>query len=195
MSNCYVSNVHEPYSINEFQSSYFTQDTSDNFKPILSELQNLQTWSGFDDFNLIYDSDLDGFSNAVFVQKVLNHPNLYFINIDDHMNVFGCFMKKGVTKPDHREQDNDHFIFSLCTNSLSSPKQSPPKNGQRLGVCLFEHHTLYSFGNASGCVFFNPNTKLSGSDLGDTYEFLSNNDLIGNREFFQSERIIVVQMY
>ena len=49
---------------------------------IRMNIRTFKTWSGLDDYSVLYDSDVNGYENDLFKEKILNHENLFFIIVD-----------------------------------------------------------------------------------------------------------------
>ena len=49
----------------------------------INNLKTLETWSGHQVNNVLYDSDIDGKDSSIFRNKIMNYNHWYFIIIDD----------------------------------------------------------------------------------------------------------------
>ncbi|KAL7715688.1 TLDc domain-containing protein [Entamoeba marina] len=170
---------------------------------IKSNLSTLEEWSELKQFNVLFDSDVDGnVSNETFNSKVIGKSNLYYINYDEDGNVFGCFVKDEVWKTNEYINGLGWFMFSLNSNErIKNPKRWLPKQSCDEGFILYEKHvSYYAIGNSGWndfCVC-KINQKSSWCDnISKAFKGLGNSDLTGSRfpNLFSVKRIVVIQMH
>ncbi|KAL7714231.1 TLDc domain-containing protein [Entamoeba marina] len=141
-------------------------------------LEAMKKWSGFNSFNVIFDSDLHGNGDNTLVPGIFNKSNLYFITYDDKRNVFGGFIKEDISEFQEDYFDDNAFVFSFI------------RNGKMKNV---KYDIFRGFFGA-----FEVNTSVEGSDCSQC-NFNYNGELNALVETHQPttyvvERIIVVQM-
>ena len=94
-----------------------------NNEHITNNIQILETWSGHQVNNVLYDSDIDGKDSQIFRNKILNHQHLYFIVIDNQNNVFGHYTNSNMNQTDKWITDNESFLFTLNNNGRCGIKK------------------------------------------------------------------------
>ena len=87
-----------------------------NNKYITNNINKLEEWSKLKFNQIVYDSDIDGKSNEIFRNKIINHSHLYFIVIDDKNNVFGYYFPGKIDNIGNDIYDPNIFMFSLNSN-------------------------------------------------------------------------------
>ncbi|KAL7715878.1 TLDc domain-containing protein [Entamoeba marina] len=113
------------------------------------EIDLLKQWSGKTNLSIIYDTDIDGGqSNEIFINKVLNKSNLYFVTFDSTRNVFGGYINSTINVSDKWVHDPNAFVFSLIRNNKKKCKRYNIKSNYSnyafyLSSCL---DCLFGFG-------------------------------------------------
>ncbi|KAL7719445.1 TLDc domain-containing protein [Entamoeba marina] len=160
----------------------------------------LKQWSNKTNFNVIFDSDVDGDgSNNVLNKIVMNKSNLYFITLDENNNVFGGYINVKIIELDEFSgfiSDDNAFIFSLIKDGKVKNTKYSIKSDD---FALYLHRNdlndyLYDFGDDI-CVNRIGNSK-SYCQCG-LYDYYIENPFIGSSHpinFFQTKRIIVIEM-
>ena len=174
---------------------------------IIKNISKLEEWSKLKFNKIIYDSEIDGKSNKVFKNKILNHSNLYFIIIDSNFNVFGHYHNGIINIIITHIYEPKIFIFSLKLDGKSEIKKYERKRN------------LYTFiydGKKSARQFYkcgndeNNNDSYGIDKIEDNYGIIQNvqnnfkemksTDLTGNDcseqsgRRFNPKRLIVIEM-
>ncbi|ELP87089.1 hypothetical protein EIN_495440 [Entamoeba invadens IP1] len=166
----------------------------------------IRRWTGWMTPIVLFDSDNDCITS--FKNRVMHHPNLYFINIDEYNNTFGCFTERPVNTTDNYTSSTNHFLFSIHSKgSYTSPTRFYPKEGKIGGVCIHSDSNdgVYGIGyNGFGfscCNIYNPGTKKTWCNhLDHTYNNISDETFTcrpwayPNYQRYRINRILVVEM-
>ena len=170
---------------------------------IKNNIQKLEDWSGLKYKNFLDDSDVDGKSNEIFRNKIINHSHLYFIVIDSNENVFGHYHNTIIDKTGLDIYDSDIFMFTLNSNGRNDVETFERKRS----VCthIYDNGFYYcgNIGYDTGyysvtdideansrvheglSLFFN----IDNPDIftGSCYSF-------GYDNFYKAQRVIVIEM-
>ncbi|EDR29206.1 hypothetical protein EDI_033130 [Entamoeba dispar SAW760] len=111
----------------------------------------LQKWSKCSKFNVLYDSRETPKDDEDWFRPILNHPNLYFINVDQNGSIFGGFTFKAPIEPKKYVVDPNHFLFSLRIEQTDFVHQYKSKKPQGLMVCE-KSKIMYGFGLSESCM-------------------------------------------
>ncbi|KAL7715674.1 TLDc domain-containing protein [Entamoeba marina] len=165
----------------------------------------LKEWSNTTTIKVIFDSDYDGISNLIFNKRVMNKPNLYFINFCQYGNVFGVFFHNEITSLDfstpefEKSKDPHNFVISLCANGrLETPSKYDIISGKSASIQLHDQDAcLYDFGYGASRIYVHKPTSKGGfcKNLSRLYTGLKDIDLIGTKfpQGFHTDRVVVVQ--
>ncbi|KAL7722861.1 TLDc domain-containing protein [Entamoeba marina] len=155
-----------------------TKDTQ--LEMITSNGALLKEWSNNTTIKVIFDSDYDGISNLIFNKRVMNKPNLYFINFCQYGNVFDFS-----TPEFEKSKDPHNFVISLCANGrLETPSKYDIISGKSASIQLHDQDAcLYDFGYGASRIYVHKPTSKGGFYL------------IGTKfpQGFHTDRVVVVQ--
>ena len=179
-----------------------------NNEYIYNNIETLETWSGHQVNNVLYDSEKDDKDGTIFANKILKHQHLYFIVIDSDDNVFGHYNEGTISKTGIYVRDEKSFMFTLNNNNRCGIKKFQLKSNE------FEHsvyvcnntgndYSYYYCGNGnSGYCAIGSIGQTNGSgicDMSKSYEGINRTDLIGRDPgtksiSFTTKRLIVLEM-
>jgi len=144
---------------------------------------------------VVYDSELDGKSNSIFKESVLNEEHLYFIVTDNNNNVFGHY-HPGRIKEIGINYDPSIYMFTLYSNGRCGVMKFQ-NNRERTCTCINEGKGFYRcdeyFG---GCDVgdINKNESYIGDALIIDYKVGDPILFLGHKSKFVPTRITVIKM-
>ncbi|KAL7715609.1 TLDc domain-containing protein [Entamoeba marina] len=163
-------------------------------------IQSLFEWSGKQNYNIIFDSDLDGDGKGVLENKVIHKRNLYFISFDNENNIFGGYVDTIINKTG-RITDPNAFVFSLIKNGKMKNIKYNIKNNQQKNVfCLNSNYVyLYLFGryDGEGRDILTPKIGFNSEYICKPvcYEYNGEQQpLRNNTRYYTMKRILVLEM-
>ena len=171
------------------------------------ERENVSTmkgWVGKERARIIFDSDVDEFTNASFNAKCLNKPNIAVIGFTEEGDVFGGFLEREVNEADKYFKDPNHFIFSLeshgrCKTPVRFLRKEERRDGYAVCWNMNGSHGFISFGSIlGGFTLGNMESDSYCFDLSSDYEGIQNTTLTGKAgdwwgPYHHCHRLVVVQ--
>ena len=107
------------------------------------ERENVSTmkrWVGKERARIIFDSDVDPFTNEMFNFKCMNKPNIAVIGFTTDGDVFGGYLEKEVCEAGKELKDPNHFIFSLESHGrCKTPMRFLRKEKRKVLPCALLH--------------------------------------------------------
>ncbi|KAL7721185.1 TLDc domain-containing protein [Entamoeba marina] len=166
-------------------------DTISNENQIKEGISTLKRWCGLNQYNIIFDSDIDG--NVVLNMKIMNRKHLYFIHFDDYGNIFGGYVNVTIDTTDDYITDPKAFVFSLFRNNeLSQNKYCIENIITRLLLLNCNRDMLYSFGQGDISISLN---KLS-SCIPTSFNYSRTQyPLTSNMTGISIERLCILEMF
>ena len=101
----------------------------------------LEEWSGCSFESILFDSDFcigKGNVEQTFRERILNHKHLYFIVIDDELNVFGHYHNTTIDSLNCMICDKDIFMFSLNNNKRGGVKKFRRRSDVDIHTSVFD---------------------------------------------------------
>ncbi|KAL7720414.1 TLDc domain-containing protein [Entamoeba marina] len=108
-----------------------------------NSIESLIEWSGKPNYNVIFDSDIDGDGKSTLNCKLMNKRNLYFIHFDNENNIFGGYVNELINKTNIYVYDKKSFVFSLLRNGEVINKKYVIKPER--AKCSFDLQSNYDF--------------------------------------------------
>ncbi|KAL7718240.1 TLDc domain-containing protein [Entamoeba marina] len=163
-------------------------------------IDSLKKWSGKQNYNIIFDSKVQGDGKGVLEHIILNKRNLYFISFDDQNNIFGGYLKKSIKKMDSYVRDSKSFVFSLQRNGHVKNKKFPI-------IKNYEDYAFYMSSNINDCLYCFGGSDYSSDiyawKIGYKYSFCDYNyynyrgesyPLRDDTDYFTIKRFVVLEM-
>ena len=174
-----------------------------DFSFIKNNIPKLEDWSGLKFKEVLYDSEVDGKSDEIFRDKIINHSHLYFIVIDSDENVFGHYLNEMVDETGLDIIDSDIFIFTLNSNGRSDIEKF---NSKKVVYTHLYDNGFYYCGNIgydAGYYSVNDIGKANSRVHEDISHFfyVDNPEIFtgscysfGYDNFYKPERVVVIEM-
>ncbi|KAL7720464.1 TLDc domain-containing protein [Entamoeba marina] len=134
------------------KKEFVTLDDDAKLGQFENSIKPLIKWSGKQNYNIIFDSDVAGNCVEVLPTKLMNKKNLYFIIFDNQNNVFGGYINVIIGKKNSFIKDPTAFVFSLIRNEkVKNMKYDIKKSQQNYAFYLFSSNDLlFQFGYYTG---------------------------------------------
>ena len=164
----------------------------------------MKGWVGKERAEIIFDSDVDEFTNRMFNIKCLDKPNIAVIGFTTEGDVFGGYLEKEVSETDKLLTDPNHFIFSLESHGrCKTPMRWMRKNEKRQRAVWWQTNYQYGFitfgdGEAGHLYLGNMETNPFCHYLSWDYQGIEDRTLTGKNgtcEFHHCRRLVVLQFY
>ena len=166
-------------------------------------ITTLEKWSGLKFGKILYDSNVDGKSDDVFKDKIINHSHLYFIVEDSDDNIFGHYHNKTIDGIGYDIYDNDIFLFTLDSNG----RDNENKFERKKTVCTHLYDNGFYFcGNIGYDAGYYSVLTIGGADsrvhedishffdVDDPTVFTGTCYSFGYDNFYEPKRVIVIEM-
>ncbi|KAL7720471.1 TLDc domain-containing protein [Entamoeba marina] len=193
-------NTEEGKQLQHIEEIKFENDNE--LKQLNNSIQSLIEWSGKQNYNVIFDSKIDGNGKGVLENKVMNKKNLYFISFDNHNNVFGGYVDTIINKTGWIK-DINAFVFSLIRKGkVKNKKYVLKQNFEEQYAFYLSPRTYefcsYCFGKYGYMPIYVKNKGIVSSWF-NSYSYEYNGEqypLVDDhhRTTFKMERILVLEM-
>ncbi|KAL7722460.1 TLDc domain-containing protein [Entamoeba marina] len=137
-------------SLNHIQKEF---ENDEELQLLTDSINYLKEWSGKHEFNIIFDSRINGNGKQVLAIIVNNKNKLYFNYFDNNNNIFGGYINNTIT-PSKYVNDPNAFVCSFVRNGLSKNKQYKIIKGkEEYAFYLYSNSdVLYHFGACFGSI-------------------------------------------
>ena len=168
----------------------------DEIDIVMKNKEYLLNWSGYHDFDIIFDSNRDNATSPdVFSQGLAGKSNLCFIVSTTKGELFGGIVSSKIT-PGVWIDDKDSFVFSLESNDrLKKPEHYMIKS--ELSANSFylpsEGNYLFVFGNFDIAVSDFSSSSPSKYNQ-KTFDYQSEDNILVGESTFYQKRLLVLQM-
>ena len=172
-----------------------------NTTPLTSKLKD---WTESSSLHVVYDSDIDEFSNVEFLNHCLSRPNIAVVGMTSKDDVFGVFFGAPVDTPGKAPFDPSHFIFSFQSNGrcVTPQRWFVKARAQASFFSVWFSSSECGFlrvGDFAAKLFFgNSRSKCFAYKTGNVYDGLDNAALTGTDDWdadavWHFTRLLVLQ--
>ncbi|EDR23016.1 hypothetical protein EDI_123210 [Entamoeba dispar SAW760] len=155
----------------------------------------LQNWCNLNECQIVFDSSHN--SHEQFNYKIMNKPNLYFINFDEFGYVFGAFVSVPIHETNKFISDPNHFIFSLKKSTFKPMKWNPIGDNSSNALFVYKNESyLYQVGHI-GCFIIHQTGVADSYCKNLQIAYLGAPSSLSNTDSFEDfsvTRVVVIQM-
>ena len=121
---------------------------------IKQHITQLQEWSGYSNFTILYNNEMEELSARTINSKISGKRNLYFIIEDINNNIFGSYhsiIPNEKEYKQHSSEDPKHFIFTLQNPFSIQPSKYYPTQHNDHVLYLYQNYDINNVLNVQYC--------------------------------------------